>query len=244
VTTKEMLEALGWPSISMPAMAKSLNMRLEKIKEGKVTRYKGVSLGPRSQPEKTHSLLPFLARRGGIRADDGNISDVRTAIGKNNKFIPGFGQLIRPQKQLSTAAKLGGKYAPMDLDGAREAAVEAGYIDQSTTLPEFIEAIDRELRGERVYPAGYLPEGRSDDPGELEHQQNGFMQELHASSGELSDAENVRAIELWTHEGLNDPIDILERIALETDDGEISAGAEPRSEPIAGWDDDGSAIPF
>lgn len=244
VTTKEMLDALGWPSISMPAMAKSLNMRLEKVKEGKVTRYKGISLGPRAQPEKTHSLLPFLARRGGLRVDDANISDVKTAIGKGNKFIPGFGQLIRTPKKLSTAAREGGAYAPMDLDGAREAAEEAGYIPEGTTLAEFIEAIDSELRGQHVYPAGYLPEGRSADPEQLEHEKNGFMAEFHDKVGELSDSERARAVELWMHEGLNDPLDVLERIALEVDDGEVSAGAPKRSQAVPGWDDDSDAIPF
>jgi len=244
VTTKEMLSALGWPSISMPAMAKSLNMRLEKVKEGGVTRYKGISLGPREQPEKTHSLLPFLARRGGLRSDDGNISDVRTAIGRNNKFLPGFGQLIRTPKKLSTAAQLGGGYAPMDLDQAREAAEEAGYIPRGTTLPEFIEHIDSELRGARVYPEGYLPPGRSEDADELEHQRNGFMSELRQVAPELNAGENSRAIELWQHEGLNDPTEILERIALETDDAEITAGRSPkRAESIPGWDVDAD-VPF
>ena len=44
VTTQEMLNALKWPSISMPAMAKSLNMKLEKVKEGGVTKYKGTPM--------------------------------------------------------------------------------------------------------------------------------------------------------------------------------------------------------
>jgi uncharacterized protein len=45
-TTQEMLAALGWPSISMPQMAKTLGMKLEKIKEGGVTKYKGVKMTP------------------------------------------------------------------------------------------------------------------------------------------------------------------------------------------------------
>jgi len=45
VTAEAMLKALGWPAISMPALAKSVGMRLEKTKEGRVTRYKGIPLG-------------------------------------------------------------------------------------------------------------------------------------------------------------------------------------------------------
>jgi 8-oxo-dGTP pyrophosphatase MutT (NUDIX family) len=43
-TTQEMLKALSWPSISMPQMAKTLGMKLEKIKEGGVTKYKGTPM--------------------------------------------------------------------------------------------------------------------------------------------------------------------------------------------------------
>jgi U3 small nucleolar RNA-associated protein 14 len=41
-TTADVLEATGWPSVSMPAMAKNLGLTLRKEKEeGKVTRYYG-----------------------------------------------------------------------------------------------------------------------------------------------------------------------------------------------------------
>jgi len=49
-TTAEMLAALKWPSISMPQMAKTLGMKLEKIKEGGVTKYKGT---PMTDAEKS-----------------------------------------------------------------------------------------------------------------------------------------------------------------------------------------------
>ena len=52
VTTKQMLEALGWPSISMPAMARALNMNLEKVKgEGGTTIYRGTLIEPEAEPE-------------------------------------------------------------------------------------------------------------------------------------------------------------------------------------------------
>jgi hypothetical protein len=49
-TTQEMLKALGWPSISMPQMAKTLGMKLEKTTEGGVTKYKGT---PMTEAEKS-----------------------------------------------------------------------------------------------------------------------------------------------------------------------------------------------
>jgi hypothetical protein len=105
----------------------------------------------RETKNRERSLLSFLACRGGIRSDDPLISDLRSAIGESNKFIPGFGKLIRKPKQISTAAKSGGCNAPMSLDSAREAAAEAGYIHETTTLAEFIDAIDQEIRGRHIY---------------------------------------------------------------------------------------------
>jgi hypothetical protein len=40
-TTKDILEATGWPSVSVPAMAKAAGLSLRKVKEGKSTRYFG-----------------------------------------------------------------------------------------------------------------------------------------------------------------------------------------------------------
>lgn len=70
--------------------------------------------GPAARPPEQWSLLEFLASKGGIDAGDPLAGDVRSLIGKNNKLIPGFGNLIRK----------GG----MSLDRARAAAVEAGYL--------------------------------------------------------------------------------------------------------------------
>ena len=44
VTAKEMLKALGWPTISMPRLAKQVGMKLEKTQEGGVTKYTGIPL--------------------------------------------------------------------------------------------------------------------------------------------------------------------------------------------------------
>ena len=128
----------------------------------------------------------------------------------------------------------------MKLDTAREAAAEAGYIPENTTLPEFLDFIDREMRGERVYPQGAGPENRPTDPAELEHQEGQFRGVLDGvvreAGGNLSGRERARALELWSKEGLDDPVEILERIALETGDTE---GADDDDRTIPGWNDIG-----
>lgn len=108
---------------------------------------------PRKIDETKLSLLQFLAHRGGISADEKNISDVRSLLGTDNKVIHGFGQLIRK----------GG----MTLDRAREAAVEAGYLHDAarehggvseSTVNHLLDAMDGELRGNKVYRAGHEPQ--------------------------------------------------------------------------------------
>lgn len=48
-TTAEILKETGWPSVSVPQQAAALGMKLEKFKEGGVTKYKAT---PLSEPEK------------------------------------------------------------------------------------------------------------------------------------------------------------------------------------------------
>lgn len=40
-TSREILEATGWPSVSIPAIAKASNISLRKVKDGSTTRYFG-----------------------------------------------------------------------------------------------------------------------------------------------------------------------------------------------------------
>lgn len=122
------------------------------------------------RPVKPASLLEFLAMNGGLRSDDKLITEVRESVG-GNCFMPRFGWLIREPKQLSTAARKGGIRAPMFLDGAREAAVEAGYLQETnwnggvstTTVNDLLELIDQEARGRKIYPCGQEPFEPFDD---------------------------------------------------------------------------------
>jgi hypothetical protein len=41
-TTADVLKAVNWPAVSMPQQAKAANIKLKKVKEGKITRYYAV----------------------------------------------------------------------------------------------------------------------------------------------------------------------------------------------------------
>ena len=181
-------------------------------------------------------LLRFIAERGGISARDELINDLRQSIGAKNRFIPGMGQLIREPEALSTAARRAGQSGAMTIDRAREAAIEAGLLPEGATITDFLDRMDQELRGhappETAHPA---------DPAEIAHAEHNFLEGINdavkeAGGAELSDTERERALELYRTEGLTDPTEIIERLALEADDTETAAGAPARPEPIPGWD--------
>jgi hypothetical protein len=199
--------------------------------------------GPASRDPNTFSLLEFLASRGGIRNDDALIEDLKGSFGGKNKFIPGFGQLIRSPGEVSTAAFKSGRRAALSLDAAREAAIEDGYLPRDASINDLLEAIDQETRGARVYREGYLPEGRAAEPAELERHKDDFLTTLDdmvaENGGHLTRKERARALEIWQKEGINDHAAILERLFLEARDDAVDSGVTLGEEPIAipGWDD-------
>lgn len=65
-TVQEVLKATGWPSVSMPQMAKSLGMKLEKIKQGGVTKYKGTPMTKEEIAAAKHA--DYLAKQGKANA--------------------------------------------------------------------------------------------------------------------------------------------------------------------------------
>jgi hypothetical protein len=150
----------------MDRMLSTPEQEAERARPSNVIPGPGSRKGPAARDPLTFSLLEFIASRGGIRADESMVSDLRSSIGRDNKFVPGFGQLIRKPRQLSTAERAGGRAAPMTLDQAREAAVEAGYLhdagdvtggEAQTTIRTLLDAIDGELRGNRLYREGHAP---------------------------------------------------------------------------------------
>jgi hypothetical protein len=88
------------------------------------------------------SLFSFLRDRGGISGDRGELAN----MGITHKTLPG---LIRKQ----------GTKGSTDIDYAREAAWEAGYFSDfpadgsagMPTLNDFLQLMEREARGEKVY---------------------------------------------------------------------------------------------
>lgn len=85
------------------------------------------------------NLSSFLVKKGGVQDQGGELS-ARDA----GKLRPGL---------VSGAG--------LDLDGAREAAVEAGYLAEDADVNTFIDALDADLRGNSVY---------SEQQGNLERQ--------------------------------------------------------------------------
>lgn len=82
------------------------------------------------------SLVELLREKGGVMDEGGELAS-RDA----DKNLKPF------QRRLAVE---GG----MSLDTAREMAAQAGYIDQNSTVAEFLDLIDQELRGTPVYAMG------------------------------------------------------------------------------------------
>lgn len=80
------------------------------------------------------TLTEFLASRGGLRDDRGDIR----AMADGNPFVPGFGALLRP--------------TGMAFDRALEAALEANVLPPGTTVREMIARLDDEMRGLNLDP--------------------------------------------------------------------------------------------
>jgi hypothetical protein len=202
--------------------------------------------GPRAVPQERRSLLQFIADRGGIKADDKNIGDVRTIFGRDQKWIPGFGPLIRKDG--------------MELDRAREAAVEAGYIqdhgqsgvsagEATSNLDTLLQAMDREERGTKVYRQGIEPveaRERVPDAAELEqHKANqaeldsriaDYLKEVGIKPNEIEPSIAARMRELMDRQRLEPDI-AHERAVMEADDHAVETENAPeRAEYIPGWD--------
>lgn len=82
------------------------------------------------------SLLEFVREKGGLRDENGELANMEPDAER------------RPfQKNLIQETGL-------PLDTAREAAAEQGYIGPQSSIADFLDLIDRELRGQPVYAQG------------------------------------------------------------------------------------------
>ena len=199
--------------------------------------------GPAYRDQNTFSLLEFLAAHGGIRSDDPLAADLRQSFGGKNKFVPGFGQLIRKPNGNRPGA-------PLSLDQARQAAVDAGYIQDAgeisrgvtqSNIEDLLQAVDKEARGEKVYRQGAPTKTPLPDVAEANvREREAFIQELNDYAKDhlaLTPAERARALEMFDKEGIHEAAEIVDRLALELDNREIESGqAGPRDEAIPGWD--------
>lgn len=170
--------------------------------------------------EKKQSLLQFLASRGGIDPADPLIADVRTILGTPNKFIPGYGPLIRK----------GGER----LDNHREAAVEAGYIHDighhtdrpsETTVKTLLDHLDSELREKKPSEAPQEQhQERAQDIAAARERIAKALKKIKYPVEQIPPEDLVRAAEL-VHDQEMDPLDAIERAAIEAeqDEGVVTA---------------------
>jgi Large polyvalent protein associated domain 38 len=85
---------------------------------------------------KPWDINKFLASRGGL-VETPSFRGELTSRDLHKAFIPGQGKLVRRNG--------------MDLDTAREAATEAGYLPEDASTDDLMNAIERTFRGQPVY---------------------------------------------------------------------------------------------
>jgi hypothetical protein len=98
------------------------------------TNEEGFPIDINGNVKKPDSLIEFLARKGGVREDHGELS-VLGLRDRKSGFVVGAGPLIRRNG--------------MTVDKAREAAAEAGYLPMVSSLKDFYDALDQDARSGR-----------------------------------------------------------------------------------------------
>jgi len=114
---------------------KDAHMKIEAKKSKAVARDEKVRMKAEQKAQsedKRDTLFNFIAEQGGIKKD----ADVEQSLGGVNPLIPGKGRMVREK----------GKTADM----VREAAVEAGFLQEDSSVDDLYQAMDKEARGEPV----------------------------------------------------------------------------------------------
>jgi hypothetical protein len=168
--------------------------------------------GPRyrlaPQFDEDMSLLEFLMSKGGL-ARDGDL----VAMDAHRKSHPRHGNLVRRQ---------GG--GGLSLDEARELAESEGYIGQgtddynTTTIPDLLEAIEGELRGNRV-TAERTGSGSERDQMEARARELGIVVEPDWNDAELmveiGEAEAIANEDNPTVEAADDLREVVDAMLVE-----------------------------
>ena len=87
-------------------------------------------------PPPPPDINTFLARSGGVRDQGGEMAH----SGLTDAFVPGAGRLVHNRGKT--------------LDYAREAAEEAGYLPENSTINDLLDAMDNTGKGRPVYARG------------------------------------------------------------------------------------------
>lgn len=177
------------------------------------------------------SLMQFIASKGGL-APDPELNAIGLAAGHREQ-IPG-------QKGFFGAVRKNGA----DIDRMREAAEEAGYLrgqhGETSTPAQFLDAIEAELRGKKVYPEGHAGHvdkkaaqaARAGEQAEFDRVMAGHEADLReAGHGEVSPDVKNRAIKLMHEEGLG-PDDAIDHALRQLDhEDAVSSAARAAAEP-------------
>lgn len=132
----------------------------------------GFPIDAKGTVKKPDSLIEFLARKGGVREDRGELATLGLRDRKSG-FVTGAGPLIRPKG--------------MHPDKAREAAAEAGYLPMESSLGDFYDAIDADARSGRQQFSQY-----DDDWSEAWRAGQGIEQRSADEDRAVSTEEEVR----------------------------------------------------
>ncbi len=161
----------------------------EILGEGMKSRYAARRVDP---PKQRQSLSQFITASGGIKATDPLIGDVKSLTGGGSKFIGENGR---------------------SLDAMREAAAEAGYIPDKSTIRTLLDAMRDEDKGRKIYKAGEegAPEFRADENrNAIERELDAGLKEVGIDPATVSDEVRTRTMEIMEKEHITDPVQAYE----------------------------------
>jgi hypothetical protein len=199
----------------------------------------------RPQRRAPLSLLEFIASEGGLRP----VGDIE-AIFNGQKFVPGYGQLIRPKG--------------MTLDRAFEGALEAGYFRDAkadaggvytVSFNDLLVAIEAEHRGRKLYAErdiGAIVDrdaraATADMRREIEHRMDRFFAEIDMAPAQVDPKLYKRTRDLIERGEADDPDIAFERAVMEDSHRyeRVLARRKEIADDIPGWDfpDDSGPAP-